>query len=278
MKMKPVFDLVISTAGRFDMLDLCLNAIYKYATHPITITVIDDATKKEEKNHYRHLFEYQPEKDVNRNVVSFTSRRHEKQVGFGGSYNDGARSARSEYLTILNDDVEIHEGYFDKIFNVMKDETIGVVGSRLLFSSNSTQKNRPAGKIQHVGIALDIRASIVHPLIGWSPDNPKTQISREVFAVTGALMTTRTKLFRALGGFDPIYGLGYFEDVSLCLEARKRGYKIWLESSASATHYTNSTTEKNPAAFGNQFQRNAMTFRAKWAESGLLFPDNWTYG
>ena len=79
----------------------------------------------------------------------------------------------------------------------------------MLFPTNSTSRNRPAGKIQHVGLALDIHANVTHPLIGWSPENPKTQISREVFATTGALFTIRTALFHEVGGFDPIYGLGY---------------------------------------------------------------------
>ena len=285
MKKNPVFSIVISTAGRFDTLETCLNAIYKYATFPIEITLIDDATKKEEKVHHKHLFEYDPEKDVNKNIISYTTRRHEKQMGFGASYNEGARGAKAPYLTIMNDDVKIHEGYFDRVFEVMKDPSISIVGSKLLFPTNSTTRNRPAGKIQHLGLALDIHANVVHPLIGWSPENPKTQISREVFAATGALLTIRADIFRAVGGFDPMYGLGYFEDVDLSLKVREYyrrtgqvGGRIWVDTLASGTHYTNATTEKNPTAFGNQFQENMMKFRSRWASSGLLVYDLFTYG
>jgi len=278
MKNSPVFDVVISTAGRFDTLNTCLDAIYRHATVPITITLIDDACKKDEKIRYKQLFEYQSDKDLNKNVVSFTTRRHEKQMGFGASYNDGARGARAPYLTMMNDDVKIHEGYFDKVLETMKEPSISIVGSKLLFPTNSTTRNRPAGKIQHVGLALDIHANVVHPLIGWSPENPKTQISREVFATTGALFTIRTNVFRAVGGFDSIYGLGYFEDADLCLKVRQKGGRIWVENSASGTHYTNATTEKNPQAFGNSFQENMMKFRSKWATSGLLVYDAWTWG
>jgi GT2 family glycosyltransferase len=277
-KLNPIFDIVVSTAGRFDMLTLCLDAIYANATFPITITVVDDATKREEKLRYRHLFEYQKEKDVHNNVVSFNTMRNEIQAGFGGSYNKGARNSRAPYLTILNDDVVINPGYFEGILKVMQDETIGIVGARLLFPETSTSRNRPAGKIQHVGVALDVRGNAVHPLIGWSADNPKTMISREALAVTGALMTIRSKIFRSLGGFDPIYGLGYWEDLDLCLKVRQKGGRIWFESSVGGVHYANSTTEKNPNAFGGQFQQNAMTFRARWANSGFLVFDLWSYG
>lgn len=275
---QPVFSVVVSTAGRFDMLALCLDALYANATHPITITVIDDATNKEEKKHHLHLFSYNKDKDIHNNVVSFTTKRYESQAGFGSSYNAGARGAKSPYLTILNDDVAIHEGYFDSVLEAMnRDKSIGIVGSKLLFPETSTNRNRPAGTIQHLGLALDIHANIAHPLIGWSPDNPKTKVSREIFAATGALLTIRTSLFHQLGGFDPIYGLGYWEDVDLSLKVRQKGGKIWLENSASGTHYTNATTEKNPQAFGNSFQENAAKFRAKWSKSGLLVFDLWTY-
>jgi GT2 family glycosyltransferase len=276
-KVNPVFHVVVSTAGRFDMLEMCLDAIYADATYPISIAVVDDATKKEEKLHHKHLFEYQKEKDVHNNVVSFTSLRNEAQMGFGASYNRGARQAKTPYLTILNDDVMIDRGYFDGVMKVMQDKTIGIVGARLLFPATSTSKNRPAGKIQHVGVALDIRGNAVHPMIGWSADNPKTKVSREALAVTGALLTIRGDIFRALGGFDPIYGLGYWEDIDLCLKARQKGGRIWFESSIGGTHNANSTSEKNPNAFGNQFQQNAMTFRARWSSTGLLVFDSWSY-
>lgn len=277
-KPSPTFHVVVSTAGRFDMLEMCLDAIYADATFPISLCVIDDATKKDEKLHYKHLFEYQKEKDVHNNVVSFTSLRNETQAGFGASYNRGAKQSKAPYITILNDDVVINRGYFDGAARVMEDNTIGIVGARLVFPATSTSGNRPAGKIQHIGVALDIRGSAVHPLIGWSADNPKTMISRDALAVTGALITVRMDIFRSLGGFDPIYGLGYFEDIDLCLKVRGKGGRIWFESSIGGTHNANSTSEKSPNAFGNQFQRNAMIFRARWATSGFLVPDNFTYG
>ena len=277
MNKKTMFDVVVTCAGRFDMLELCLKAIYNDATYPITISIVDDASDKEEKSHYKHLFSYIPEWDIHNNVVSHQSRRNERQAGFIASCNSGAKNGKSPYLSIITDDVEIHPGYFDGVCAVMQDKNIGVVGSKLIFPPTSTSKSRPAGKIQHVGVALDVRANAVHPMVGWSPDNPKTQVSREVLAVTGALFTTRSELFRALGGFDPIYGLGYWEDLDYCLKCRKKGFKIWMESSTSAFHYVAATSEKG-VVHNTGFQQNAMTFRTRWANSGLFIFDSWTYG
>lgn len=271
-----IFDVIITTAGRFDMLEKCLDAIYADATYPITISIVDDASKKDERQHYNHLFEYQSDKDVHKNVISYNSHRNEKQEGFIQSANRAARGSRAPFLSVITDDVEIHPGYFNRIFEVMQDKNMGVVGSKLIFPPTSTHKSRPAGKIQHVGVALDIHANVVHPLVGWSVDNPKTQISREVLAVTGALFTIRGELFRGFGGFDPIYGLGYWEDIDLCLKVRQKGYRVWLENSTSAYHYAAATSEKG-VVHNSGFQQNAMIFRSRWASSGLLVYDSWSY-
>lgn len=278
MDKKPIFDVAICTAGRFDLLEICLKSIYKNATKPITISIVDDASDKDEKLHYTHLFKYNAEWDIHKNVLSHTSKRNESQRGFILSCNSAAKGGKAKYLTIITDDVELHDGYFDKVYKeIESNPQIGIVGSRLLFPPTSTHPQRPAGKVQHVGVALDIRANAVHPLVGWSADNPKTQVSREVLAVTGALFTIRTELFRRFGGFDPIYGLGYWEDVDMCLKCRQNGYIIWLSVDASAYHYVAATSEKG-VVHSSGFLQNATTFKTRWASTGLMVYDEWTYG
>ena len=277
-KSKPVFDLVICTAGRFDMLEKCLDSIYRTATHPVTITIIDDGCIKEDKRHYNYLFVYNPDKDVHKMVVSYTSKRNEIPAGFIKSSNMGAKGARGQSLIFINDDIEIHDGYFDAIYKRMQNPLYGVVGAKLLFPPTSSNKQRPAGKVQHIGVALDIRAGVVHPLSGWSADNPKACVSRECLAVTGALLAIRSSLFRELGGFDTVYGMGYYDDVDLCLKVRQKGYRIYIDTDATAYHYTGASAEKGMTIMAKGFQQNTMIFKAKWANSGLLIFDSWTYG
>lgn len=277
-KNKPLIDVVITFAGRFDMLEKCLDAIYADATVPISISIVDDNSPKDEKLHFKHLFEYDKEKDVHGNVVAFYTRRNEKQEGFPRSANAGAKNARSNYIAFISDDVEIHRGYFDKILQLFDErKEIGIIGSKLMFQPTSTHRDRPAGKIQHVGVSLDIRANPVHPLVGWSPDNPKTCISREAFAVTGALYAIRSELFRKFGGFDLIYGLGYWEDMDLCLKVRSKGYTIWFEAETKAYHYVAASAEKG-VVHNTNFQQNSMIFKARWGRTGFLVADGFTYG
>src|SRR5574343_432470 len=99
MAKKPIIHLVVTTQCRFDLLEKCLDSIYANATMPVLVTVVDDSGDKLEKAHYPHLFKYDPSKDVHNNVVSFTTKRHEKQEGFPRSANDGAKGTSAKYIT-----------------------------------------------------------------------------------------------------------------------------------------------------------------------------------
>jgi GT2 family glycosyltransferase len=263
---KAILDVVITTGGRFDMLSKCLDALYLESEKtPLNIYIIDNASPAEERIQNEKLFF--PKED-SRNVVEFQSKRLQNHVGFPASNNEGARMGSAPLIMFLNDDVELHEGTVQKIVKSLDDPAIGVVGIKLLFSPYRNSPYYPQGKVQHVGLALDIRGDCVHPLSGWSPDNPKTKVSRDVIGVTGACLTIRRSLFNRVGGFSPEYGEGTWEDVDLCFKARQQGARVWMNCEATGYHYTNATVEKTKRGF--PVGQNRLLFQSKWGDSGLM--------
>jgi GT2 family glycosyltransferase len=271
---KAVIDVVIGCAGRFDLLEKCLIAIYEYATVPISVTVIDDASDKQKKMLYPHLFNgsYSSE-----NVVQFNTRRLVEDMGYGFTNNVGAKIGSAPLICFISDDVVITPDFFNNIMLKMVDQTVGICGTKLLFPLDSIDPKRPAGKVQHIGIALDVQANAIHPLMGWSPNNPKTCKTRECLAVTGALLVVRRDVFRAVGGFDPLYGKGYWEDVDLCLKVRQFGYRIIIDTNLIAYHYAGASSAIDKT-FSQDFQTNRMLFQARWGNTGMLTFDSWSYG
>lgn len=271
-----ILDVIITTGGRFDMLEKCLDALYREAQDiPISIYIIDNASPQEERNQNEHLFGYRPELDAKSGIDDFKSKRLQQEIGFPASNNEGARMGRSPLIMFLNDDVELHEGAIRKVVDTFDDPTIGIVGIKLLFPPTSTSPIRPAGKVQHVGVALDIHGKAYHPLVAWSPTNEKTCKSRDVFAVTGACLSIRRNLFNKLGGFDPSYGMGTWEDVDICLRARQLQSRIYVNTNATGYHYVGATQEKKRVFY--PLQQNEMIFLSKWQQSGLLIWDAITY-
>jgi len=90
-------------------------------------------------------------------------------------------------------------------------------------------------------------------------------------------LTIRRSLFSRVAGFDQIYGKGYWEDVEICLRVRQMGYKVIVNTDLVAHHYTGASSSIDPE-FSRGFQVNGMTFRSRWANTGLLVYDSWTYG
>lgn len=255
-----VLDIVITTGGRFDMLAKCLDALYREAEQvPINIILIDNASPAEERIANEHLF-------TPSSILK--SKRLTQEVGFPQANNEGARMGNAPLIMFLNDDVELHEGSIKEIVDTFADLTVGVVGIKLIFPPTSTSTIRPAGTVQHVGMALNIRGDAEHPLIGWKPDNPRTCLNRDVIAVTGACLTIRRELFSKVQGFDLIYGMGTWEDVDLCMKVRAAGHRIYVNTHATGYHYVGATQEKKQRGF--PLHQNRLTFQSKWQSTGLM--------
>ena len=269
---KVLLDVVITTAGRFDELKKCLNNLeLESLSVPVNVFIVDNASNAEERISNGELF------DINHfpksNFVKFENKRLQQNVGFPGAANEGAKMGEAPLIMFLSDDVDLQPGALDKIIRRLDNPEIGIVGIKLIFPPDLKDAIRPAGKVQHIGLTLDVRGNPIHPLVGWSVDNPKCNISREMFAVTGACLTVRRKLFEKIGGFNMIYGKGTFEDVDLCLSVRTLGSRIYCETEATAYHYVGATAEKRQEPFALQI--NSMIFKSRWAQSGMLTWSEW---
>lgn len=272
-KTSPIIDVVITTGGRYDMLRKCLDALYQEAESvSLGIYIIDNASHPDDRRMNEDVFSMRE----GSRVADFRTKRLTQEVGFPAANNEAARVGNAPLILFLNDDVELHEGSIKKIVDTFKDETIGIVGAKLIFPPNSGSIGRPAGKVQHVGMAFSIRGDIFHPLIGWSPDNPRTCLSRDVISVTGACLAIRRVVFSKLGGFSLDYGLGTWEDVDLCFRVRAGGLRIYMNADATGYHYAGATQEKKNR--GYPLQQNQLIFQAKWAATGMMAwtePDFW---
>lgn len=269
-------DIVITFTNRFDCLEKCLTALYQEAQIiPLNIYIVDNASPADERQKNNSLFVYHPEWDLQHGIKEFRVKRLPTQQGFPFVANEGAKMGRSSLIMFLSDDVELHPGTLEKVVNDFADPSIGIMGIKLIFPPTSTDPNRPAGKVQHIGLALNIRGIPVHPLVGWSADNPKTNMTRDVWATTGACYTIRRDLFMRVGGFGLEYGRGTFEDCDLCLKVRQLGARIRVDTNATAYHYVGATAEKLQQPF--PLQQNLQIFQGKWSQTGLLVYDEWLY-
>ena len=249
-------DICVLTAGqRPDLLDKCLQSIKPFA----------EATKSPVYVYGNGVKDVLAPTIYNQSFITYKASKTNRGFPYGA--NKAIDMGNNSLVLFVSDDIEFTVGAIEHAVETMKDKSIGLLGFKLLFQHGS--KN-PGGLVQHVGHACDVHGQVFHPFLGWSPDNPRTCVSGEVFSVTGATFMVRRDLFRAAGKFNEMYGNGYFEDVELALNIRSRRAKIWLDAQAVAYHYVGATFEK---LGGSDLQRNRQLFMAN--NSDRLVWDTW---
>jgi len=188
--------------------------------------------------------------------------------GFSVANAIGARVASAPLLLFQNSDVWIEDGQALTVATAELDRgRFGIVGFRLLYEDDT---------LQHDGMVLR-RGRHVHDLFAAEhlgkglPPEPiaaDAAMTIGVPAVTGAMMMIARDWYDALGGFDPGYVRGDFEDADLCLRSVAGGRPVGLVRTGGMRHLERQSLVHS----GGDALRSAITylncirFNARWHE------------
>lgn len=166
--------------------------------------------------------------------------RSERNLGFTGGNNLGARAARSELLLLLNNDTRCL-GSLRPLLAALRDGAVGAAGCTLRYAD---------GRLQHSVGFEHTPARIVLSWLGLARFGAMARCFKRVETdaefyrrdrprvdwVSGACLLTRRSLWRRLGGFDESFFM-YCEDVDYCRRVRREGYAVAYASGAAVLHY-----------------------------------------
>lgn len=219
--------IVIPHYGEQKLLDACLDAVAVNTGPPAEIVVVDNGTG------------HPIETDV---VI-----RNLSNVGFAEACNQGAAAASGDIVVFLNNDTEVQPLWLEPLTGHL-DAGAGIVGAQLVY---------PDGRIAHAGISIyrDQRGVLV------AENRRGCYAQALVDAVTGACLAIRRDVFFELGGFNIGYWNGY-EDVDLCLKARRAGYRIIYEPASVVTHHE---SVSGPARW-EAVRENVALLQELWAD------------
>ena len=215
----PLVSILLPTAGGFEILKKCLDSI-RYKTQYSNYEILIDNGNEDERvlNFLEKL-----EKEW---VVRVIRKIRPKDFIFNYSeLNNGlAKNARGEILVLLNDDVELINGdWLNELVSMAIRPEIGAVGAKLYY---------PNDTIQHAGVVMGVGGCCDHAFAG-TPRKSNGYYgllltTREVSAVTAAVLAIKTNLFWKVGGLNEKDLKVAFNDVDLCLKIKKEGYlNIW---------------------------------------------------
>ncbi len=176
-------------------------------------------------------------------------------------YNNlAAEQASGEFLLFLNDDVEVlHGDWLDAMLEHAQRPEVGVVGARLLYANRS---------VQHVGLVLTETVGRARHLFRHAQEDDPGYFGwaltqRNVIAVTGACLLTRTEVFNALGRFDEAHQI-VNNDLDFCLKSWSSGLLNVITPYATLVHH------ELASRGGMGDVCDAIGFDSRWRETFLL--------
>lgn len=155
--------------------------------------------------------------------------------GFCGGYNKAIAQLDSEYVVILNSDIEVTPNWIAPILALFeKDDKIAAVQPKLL---DYQHKN----KFEYAGGAGGFIDTYGYPFCRGrifdtiETDHGQYNDTREIFWASGACMFMRTNLFKSFGGFDEDF-FAHMEEIDLCWRMKRQGYKVFFCSESEVFH------------------------------------------
>jgi GT2 family glycosyltransferase len=134
---------------------------------------------------------------------------------------------------------------------------VGAVGAKLLY---------PDKRIQHAGVVMGIYDNCGHAFKGLDSGEQHyfdfPDVIRNVSAVTGACLMTKSDVFWEVGGFDETEFAVAFNDIDLCLKIGSLGYRVLYTPHALLHHHEAfSKTSKDLIPHPEEVSR----MRSKWS-------------
>lgn len=169
-----------------------------------------------------------------------------RNMGFGMACNIGVQLAHSKYVVLMNSDVfPDSAGWGGVLLNRLQNNVGSLVAPILTYES---------GCIQHCGMYVAFSGSKKDPIpcnyhvfkgleLSSLFANLDKGDAAEAETLSGAVLAFRRHDFIDLGGFDPIFGRGDYEDLELSFRWKRCSGPILVEALAKLIHLERQTMD-----------------------------------
>lgn len=227
---KPVVGIIILNLNGAKLLQNLFESLLLYNSYrDIELIIVDHGSKDESVSLCQQWSEQLPIKVIARG----------DNYSFSESNNLGVNQTTAPLLLFMNNDITLCQDIIPGLVDLMRDETIGIVGVKLLDIVSERSLAQPP--TQHLGVQFNFYTQFepFYPFeVRYAPQMLSFQsVPWRVPVVTGALMICRRQDFLEAQGFCEDYFYGY-EDVDLCLYfGQKLGREIICANHLTAFHH-----------------------------------------
>jgi N-acetylglucosaminyl-diphospho-decaprenol L-rhamnosyltransferase len=187
-------------------------------------------------------------------------------LGYARAANLGIAATDAPVVAVCNADLEVEGGTAAAILSRLEAEpNLAAAGPMV---------RNPDGTIYPSARSVPrLRDAVGHGVLGLAwPTNPFTRRYRQLDAdphrprdvdwVSGAAIWLRRDAIATIGGWDERYFM-YAEDVDLCWQLRRAGWRIAYEPGGRVTHVQGASTAKHPYRMIAEHHRSLLRFAAK---------------
>lgn len=190
--------------------------------------------------------------------------------GFSAANNQGAAPATGEFLLFLNPDMRVEAGSLDIMVGWMRAHPdTGLASCKLVDENGKLNADAQPRRLPGLWDQLAITLKIPHLFPGvlnrylFKDFNP--ELEQEVDSVRGSFMILRREVYQKLGwAFDPRYYI-WFEDVDLCREVKRLGYKVTHTPVITCVDYVGASFKQRTTLWKQKnFTKSMLTYFKKW--------------
>ncbi len=250
----PRLGLAIPTKDNFAQLQDTILGISRYYPGEIEFAVVSNGSNPENLDLLRQLAAQSP--------YMIRLIELETNLGYGVGSNKGLdhlwQDAWFDYFGVVNDDVVPSVACTIEMVN-----TFGELAKQGLNPGIVGPMSNKVNGRQQVDIGtfstlpeMMTRAEKFH--------RENYDSASQVAQVRGLYFLMSPACLSDVGGFDPRFGLGNFEDDDLNLRCKLAGYTLWLADAAFLYHHGSQTFQKLGIDYASNIERNQQVFAWKW--------------
>jgi GT2 family glycosyltransferase len=200
------------------LLDKCLQGIYQQSFREFEIILVTNGLGKSQVNSIRNRHS------------SVKIIENEENKGCAGGRNQGIQKARGNYIATLDDDMVPDNRWLEELIRwASKDERVGMLASKILFSSNPNIIDCAGVEISKDGNVYGSKGLTID-------DGSGLEQIEEVFCPSGGAAFYKREVFEEVGLFDEDYFI-YYEEVDLAFRARLVGWQCLYVPQAVLFHH-----------------------------------------
>lgn len=195
--------------------------------------------------------------------------RFDQNFGFSGGYNEAIRLIESEYIVLLNSDVEVTAGWIPPILNILEsDPNLAAAQPKIMDFKKKTHFEYAGG----AGGYLDTlafpfcRGRVFHTI---EEDKGQYDDSRDVFWASGSCLFVRRDAYLEAGGLDEDF-FAHMEEIDLCWRLWNLGYRVAMSHKSTIYHVGGGTLDKSHPRKTYLNFRNGLSLMLKNERSSQL--------